>query len=58
MSVSKTALSSPVTNPMEMPATGARMGTPASINAKVLPHTDAIEVEPLELRTSETKRMV
>ena len=41
-----------------MPATGALIGTPASISARVEPHTDAIEVEPLEESTSETTRMV
>jgi hypothetical protein len=34
------------------------MGTPASIKARVDPQTDAIEVEPLEERTSLTTRMV
>jgi hypothetical protein len=34
------------------------IGTPASIKAKVLPHVEAIEVEPLEDIISETKRMV
>jgi hypothetical protein len=31
---------------MAMPPTGLVIGTPASIRDKVLPHTDAIEVEP------------
>lgn len=39
-----------------MPATGALIGTPASINARVEPQTDAIEVEPLEDKTSDTSR--
>jgi hypothetical protein len=39
-------------------ATGALIGTPASINARVEPQTDAIEVEPLEDSTSETRRRV
>ena len=39
-----------------MPATGARSGTPPSIIDNVEPHTDAIDVEPFELRTSETMR--
>ncbi len=43
---------------MAIPATGAAMGTPASISARVLPQTLAIDVEPLELTTSETRRMV
>ena len=31
-------------------------GTPASKSERVLPHTDPIEVEPLELNTSLTTR--
>ena len=41
---------------MATPATGRLIGTPASIRARVLPHTEAWEVEPLELMTSETRR--
>ena len=41
-----------------MPATGLRIGTPASIRASVEPHTDAIEEEPLDSRMSETTRIV
>ena len=41
-----------------MPATGALIGTPASINANVEPHTDAIDVEPFDASTSETTRIV
>ena len=41
-----------------MPATGAFMGTPASIRAMLVPHTLPMEVLPLELSTSETTRMV
>ena len=48
----------PVTRPMAMPPTGALMGTPASIRASVDPHTEAMEVEPLDSRTSDTSRMV
>ena len=33
------------------------MGTPASIRAMVLPQTEAMEVEPLELSTSDTTLM-
>ena len=44
--------------PMAMPATGALIGTPASISASVLPQTDAIEVEPLDDSASETRRSV
>ena len=41
-----------------MPATGFLMGTPASIMAKVLPHTVAMEEEPLDSKMSDTMRMV
>ncbi len=44
--------------PIAMPATGALIGTPASISESVEPHTDAIEVEPLDDMTSLTTRMV
>src|SRR5512138_1047048 len=44
--------------PMATPATGALIGTPASIRASVEPHTDAIDVDPLEARTSDTTRIV
>ena len=47
-----------VTRPQEMPATGALIGTPASINASVEPQIDACEVEPLEDTTSLTRRRV
>ncbi len=50
--------SSPVTRPMATPATGALMGTPASISDRVLPQTLAMEVLPLLDSTSETRRMV
>ena len=41
-----------------MPATGALIGTPASMSDSVEPQTDAIEVEPLDDSTSETRRSV
>ena len=41
-------------NPIAVPLTGAFKGTPASSNESVLPHTDPIEVDPLELKTSLT----
>ena len=41
-----------------MPATGALIGTPAAIIDRVEPQTEAIEVEPLEASTSETRRRV
>ena len=45
-----------LTRPMAMPATGALMGTPASISDRLEAHTDAMDVEPLEDRTSDTRR--
>ncbi len=42
---------------MAIPATGARSGTPALSSASVDAHTEPIEVEPLELRASETWRI-
>ena len=39
-----------------MPPTGALIGTPASMSDSVEPQTDAIEVEPFEESTSETRR--
>ena len=41
-----------------MPATGRAIGTPASISDRLEPHTEAIELEPLDSRMSETTRMV
>ncbi len=46
------------TSPMAMPATGALIGTPASISASDAPHTEAIDEEPLDSRISETTRTV
>jgi hypothetical protein len=43
---------------MATPETGLRIGTPASIRARVEPQTLAMEVEPLEESTSLTTRMV
>lgn len=43
---------------MAIPATGALTGTPASISAREAPHTEAIELEPLDSVISETTRMV
>ena len=39
---------------MAIPPTGAAIGTPASISDSDDAHTDAIEVEPFEERTSDT----
>jgi len=58
MSLSTTCRSPSLMRPMAIPETGALMGTPASIRARVEPHTEAMEVEPLEERTSDTRRMV
>ena len=59
MSVSTCHLpSAPVIKPMATPATGRLIGTPASINDKLEPQTEAIDEEPLDDNTSETKRMV
>ena len=55
----RTAKSSPsLTRPMAMPATGAWIGTPASISASEPPQTVAIDDEPLDSRMSETTRIV
>jgi hypothetical protein len=44
-----------VNKPTEMPATGLVIGMPASMRARV-PHTEAMELEPLEPMISETRR--
>src|ERR687892_2173572 len=41
-----------------MPATGALIGTPASISDSDDPQTEAIEDEPLDSRISDTTRIV
>ncbi|MEY4006150.1 MAG: hypothetical protein RLZZ221_2246 [Verrucomicrobiota bacterium] len=46
-----------VMRPQEMPATGAVIGTPASINERQPPQIEAIEVEPLDDMISLTTRM-
>ena len=43
---------------MAMPATGRASGTPASISASDVPHTVAMEDEPLLSVISETTRSV
>src|SRR6184192_4313473 len=58
MSVSTANLPSRVTRPIAMPATGDLIGTPASIRASVDPQTDAIDVDPFELKISYTIRLV
>ena len=44
--------------PIATPATGALIGTPASISESDEPQTEAIEDEPLDSRMSETTRIV
>ena len=51
-------LSPSLTRPMATPETGRLMGTPAFISESVLPQTEPMELEPLDSRTSETRRMV
>jgi hypothetical protein len=41
-----------------MPETGALIGTPASIKARVEPHTDPIDDDPFDSSVSETIRIV
>ena len=44
-------------SPMAIPATWAFIGTPASINARLAPHTEAIDELPFDSVISETTRM-
>ena len=46
-----------LTRPIAIPATGAFIGTPASINASDAPQTVAIELEPFDSVISDTTRM-
>jgi hypothetical protein len=46
-----------VTKPTEIPPTGFRIGTPASINAITPEQTVAIEVDPLDSITSLVTRI-
>ena len=57
MSVSVVYLPSANTKPIAIPATGALIGTPASISDKLEEHTDAIDVDPFDDNTSLTKRI-
>jgi hypothetical protein len=43
--------------PIATPATGALIGTPASISDRLVPQTLAIELEPLDSVISETTRI-
>src|SRR6185295_10384597 len=56
MSESTTKSLPSLTRPIAMPATGALIGTPASIIASEDPQTDAIDEEPLDSVISETTR--
>ncbi len=58
MSVSTSKRSPALIRPIAMPATGALIGTPASISASEPPQTVAIEEEPFDSRMSETTRIV
>ena len=49
--------SSVVIRPHEIPATGALIGTPAAISARVEPQTEPCDVEPFDERTSDTQRI-
>ena len=56
MSVSVTNVSPSAIMPIAMPATGALIGTPASISDSVDPQTEAIDVDPFDDSTSLTSR--
>ncbi len=43
--------------PIAAPPTAALIGTPASMSARLDPHVEAIEVEPLDVTHSDTRRM-
>ena len=58
MSVSTATLSPSLIRPIATPATGALIGTPASISAMDAPQTDAIDDEPFDSRMSLTMRIV
>src|SRR5204862_7903227 len=58
MSVRTTKLpSGSLMRPIAAPATGALIGTPASMRASVEPHVEAIDVEPFEVTHSDTRRI-
>ena len=58
MSVNSVQRSVSLTRPIEMPATGLLIGTPAAIRPSVAPQTEAIELEPFDSRMSEMMRIV
>ena len=45
-------------SPIATPETGALIGTPASMSARVEPQTEPIEVEPFDDSASDTTRIV
>jgi hypothetical protein len=51
-------LSPSFTRPIATPPTGAAIGTPASISARLAPQTVAMELEPFDSRMSLTTRSV
>ena len=57
MSERMTTSSPSLIRPMAMPETGALIGTPASMSARVEPQVEAIEEEPLDSMISETTRI-
>jgi hypothetical protein len=56
MSVRTAKRSPSLMRPMATPATGALIGTPASIRDRLVPQTLAMELEPLDSVISETTR--
>ena len=58
MSVRISYSSPSLTRPIAMPETGAVIGTPASISARVEPQTEPIDDEPFDSSVSETMRIV
>ena len=52
-----TNFSLPLINPIAIPATGASIATPASISDRLVPQTDAMELEPLDSVISDTTRI-
>ena len=57
MSDSTTNWSPSLIKPIAIPATGALIGTPASISDRLAPQTLAIELEPFDSVISDTTRM-
>ena len=53
-----TTSSPSLTSPIAIPETGALIGTPPSISANVPEHTVPMDEDPLDSKTSETRRMV